>query len=207
MSGTGKAANGDGGRAMTGQKMRYDFLLRLFKARLTRVEAKMILYLCMNQNCEGQLMGLQYKNVSDEVRISYDSFYRVLKSLQEKGLITYMHYYIDKTWNYDVTVIGNDLFEGDYNGYMELGNWIKSDQFKNLKANEMLLVIKLLHLCKINKGSFTIKREVFMQTCMEEIGVHETVIVKYRRTLFQYFDIQKEGYKYIISPKGTKAYE
>lgn len=189
-------------------KIKYDFLMRLYAAKLSKAELNTVLYLCIHQDNQGSVTGVHYQDVIKE--ISYkdskkkcpQTFYNVLRSLQEKGIISCVHN--KEAGDYDVMLTGNDFSDGDYScGYISLRKMFISRRcFKKLKANEVLLILKLLYLCQSNRGKFVIGREKFLQTYMDKLGVKKRAVERYLHMLRYYFTVRLENKKYIFVPKN-----
>lgn len=183
-------------------KLKYDFLMQIYEANPTKGELNTILYLCKHQDEQGKIIGVHYRNVVKEVDFCNQSFYRIIPSLEDKGLISYVHH--KDTGDYDITLNGNDFSDGDYScGYISLRRMVfNTGKFKRLKANEMLLVLRLLYLCQSNGGRFVIGRNTFIETYMDKLGVKKRAIEKYLHVLRQYFDVRLDRKLYTFIPKN-----
>ena len=182
-------------------KLKHSLLLKLFKQKLTKEELNTVWFLCMHQDQSGLIIGVHYKMVAEFIDCCAQTFYNVLKSLQEKGIISVTQ---KETGDYDIYLIGNDFSDGDFTcGYINLRKkFFKSKVFMQLKANEMLLVMELLYRCGCHGGMFKIGRSTFIKNFMEEFGVTARTIERYLHMIRHYFRITLKGKNYIFVPKA-----
>lgn len=181
-------------------KLKYDVFKKLINVGVTHAELSFILYMCMNQDTDGIVTGVYYKDTMIESGISHETFYNVLESLKAKGVISFVRTLSD---DYDITVMGNDFSDGDYSkGYLSLRKKVfRSPSFKKLKVNEQLLIMDLLCICQSNHGKYKIGVDKYIQNYMNIFHVSSRTIRKYLRAVKKFFEVSRDQGIYTIIPK------
>ena len=90
-------------------KIKYSLLDRL--CNLTNKEVDFLLYVAHYQDDYGRIRGIYYRDVCQACDMCKQTFYDVLRSLQQKGVITYVR--ADR--DYNITILDNDFsYKGSY---------------------------------------------------------------------------------------------
>lgn len=179
------------------QKIKNSVLDRLMKADLSRAELDFILHISHYQDNYGKVTGLYYRDVCKAIGVSYQTFYDVLHSLVQKGIITCeKEYYGD--WN--VTILDNS-FENGFEGYISTGDDLfGSSSFQACKPEEKLLAMEFLKIAKNpnNGGKYRIGKETFFKKYCAVLKVSGRVLARYLKKLKTFFSIGiKDGIYYI----------
>lgn len=175
-------------------KLKNSYIDRMVEAGLSSREVDFILYIANYQDVYGTVFSVYYKDVCQAINISYQKFYDILASLQEKKLITW-----EKQHRTDicVTLVGNDFSDKNFKaGYLKVAATdFMCDSFRELKAGSKLL---FLYLKRFTEG-----KHMFVQNFYEEFCRRFNVV---RKTLQEYIHELKEKKLLFISKKRNKAY-
>lgn len=176
-------------------KIKYSLLRQWCKSKLTNKELTFLLFIAryQDQDGSGQVKGIYYKDIMEKCNMCQRTFYLVLPSLKQKGLIDYKR----KKNDYDITILNNDFtYEGSLKeGYInvnkkifdsEKGNKL-SEKFNKLRVNEKLLLLLLMRNTHVNKGQYKIGRKTFYDEYTEILGVTEKVLRSYLHSLKSIF--------------------
>ena len=129
-------------------KLKNSYIDRMVEAGLSSREVDFILYIANYQDIYGTVFSVYYKDVCQAINISYQKFYDILASLQEKKLITW-----EKQHRTDicVTLVGNDFSDKNFKaGYLKVAATdFMCDSFRELKAGSKLLFLYLKRFTKI----------------------------------------------------------
>lgn len=145
---------------------------------LSSNEISFLLYIARYQDESGKVVGVYYKDVCENIYVSIQTFYTVLHSLRDKGLITYTkNHYTD----YDITILDNDFSKKNAkNSYFVVTNRLFSlPEFHALKAGEKLLAIYIYRYYTTNKTSYQIHRAKFLDKWTKLLKVSSRVIKGY----------------------------
>lgn len=183
------------------QRISNDNVDRMIKAKLTKCEMNLILFLSFYQDEYGRIYGVHYKDVSDKTGMSYQEFYNAKKSLEEKGFIRCEK---SNRIDHDITILNNAFLtrEDDKKGYINTShNIFHTKEFYQMKAGAMLLAMKLMKNTYDERGYFLIGVKKFYEKYTQIFGVTKRVLRNYLKQLKEFFSIGiKEG-KYYIEPK------
>ena len=128
----------------------------------TSKEIDVILFLASMQNQYGEVVGITYHQVCQEIDICRSYFYKTLYQLEEYGIIRISYLNEDYgTWK--VTLQQNEFRSAaDYKkGYFKVNRKVLfSDCFRNLNRTEKVILLKLLFMQE-KKGH---KFKIFMET-------------------------------------------
>jgi len=171
------------------------------KAHLTKAEVDFIIHISHYQDNRGRVTGLYYKDVCSSLDISFQTFYDVIRSLEDKQLIRVnKEYYGD----WDITIQGNSFEDGKYDeGYISTGDDIFFDlDFKKLKVGEKLLLLQFLKITKNDKngGKYRIGLSLFQDKYCKLLDVTIRVLQRYLYTLKRFFSIGISKGQYFIRP-------
>lgn len=158
------------------QKVSIEVLEKLIQQGATSKEIDFFLYVARYQNEYGTAEGIYYRDLCEDVGISYQGFYDCKQSLEEKGIISCekRSYY-----DHDITILDNS-FAGKENfgrGYVSLHNdMVRSEEYRKLPAPAKLMALYLLREWQINKkksrsDSYKMGRDKFFEKFARPSGV------------------------------------
>ncbi len=149
-------------------KLRYDIIKRISgDFTITNDEFNMIIFLAKVCDDWGEVQALYYKYYIETMDISKSQFYKIKKSLEQKGYISCSKKYIEDidiclNWNSFEEYVNDDV-SGDENGlvakivykdYMNLNREMFEfgSDFYNLKVNEKKILLELIKQSDNNKA-------------------------------------------------------
>lgn len=177
-------------------KIKYSLLDRL--CNLTNKEVDFLLYVAHYQDDYGRIRGIYYRDVCQACDMCKQTFYDVLRSLQQKGVIAYER--ADR--DYNITILDNDFsYKGSYEeGYINVSRSVfDTDKFNRLRAKEKILVLHLMKVTHENAKSFQIRAENFYRKYTELLGVTKKVLRGYLHSMRSFFSVGKKDGKYFIT--------
>ncbi len=183
------------------QKLKNSVIDAMIKLHMTKAEVDFVLELSHHQDDTGTVYGVYYKDVCKAINISYETFYVVLRSLEQKQLIKYeKNYYGD----WDICIVNNDFSQGSYEeGYISTGHDLFYNKtFKTMKANEKLLAMQLLKIVGAGKR-YHVGIEHFYEKYCELLGVAKRTLALYLHSLKSFFKMEKREGNYWITAQGT----
>ena len=193
------------------QKLSVYVLERMIKAKLTSKEVDFILCVARYQSEYGISAGMYYKDLCEEIDLSYQGFYDCKKSLEKKGIITCVK---NSYYDYDITILDNS-FVGKENfgrGYVSLHNkMVRSKEFMQLKANSKLMALWLMREWQIYKSksgesSYPMLKENFLKKFKELMGITSRMARSYLGMLKPFMNIYLEdGRKYYFTFKENEV--
>jgi len=166
---------------------------------LTNREMDFLLYVARHQDPEGNIIGVYYDDVCKQADMCKQTFYSCLKSLQDKGLITYTK---NTDIDYDLKILNNDFsYKESYKeGYINLNRKVfRRGRFKKLKANEKWLLLEFLKITHSAGGSHQIGTKNFYEKYEEILNVSTRVLRYYLHSLKFFFHIGIKDKKYFIT--------
>lgn len=213
----------------------------MIEQKATKKEWTFVIWLSHFQDEYGQIKGVNYNDMfckyvneklitfpsvpvaskvdKDKKLMSPQTFYDVLISLQEKGVLRVeKNHYGD----YDITILNNRFNDKDYgkdNGYISTAhNIFYSENFFSLSANEMILVMQVFNNCNITgkntgKKQHYIGKNKFIEKykrnliCFKGTGeITDRTLKRYIRSLKQFFDIKIHKGNYYFTMKDFSFY-
>ncbi len=182
------------------RKIRKKVLNSFCAAGLTRKEQDLFLYLCRYQNVQGNVAGVFYKDVCDQMEMTPQSFYTSLRKLQKSGMIhvespEYRKLRNAVDWN--IAVLNNDcsnykivLQDG---GYLSLADgFYASPDFWALKAGAKAVAMQICTWCRSSKvGKYVIGSANFLKKFAEQLGVGIRTVRRYLESLKKLFVISR----------------
>lgn len=191
------------------QKLSLDILEKMMAANLSKNEVNILLYIARFQDDFGKIQGVHYKEICEELNISFQGFYDVLRSLEKKEIIRCeKKNYYDK----DITICDNN-FVGKENygrGYVSLYcGMLRSKEFAELKAGPKLMALWLMREWRIHKkkaktDSYKIGKEKFIKKFEKLMGITARTARAYLGELKPFMDIYLEnGKNYFLTFKGS----
>lgn len=200
------------------QKIKNHIIDKMIEMKLTSNEIDFMICISRYQNENGKVLGVHYKKVCEEMKMSYQSFYDVKGSLCEKGLITCRK---SNLIDHDITIVGNQF---GYNaeekrqaGYINTAHDLFSNsKYLALRAGAKLLAIELLRMSyfgnKETRGQFHIGTKRFYEKYEKIFQVSKRVLRSYLMDLKDFFSIGIVDRMYYVRPKvlvykkpGTKS--
>lgn len=186
------------------QKLKNSIVDKMVAAHLTSNEIDFLIYVSRFQNDNGCVSGIHYKEVCEAMNISYQGFYDVKSSLEEKGFIKSEK---SNRIDHDITILNNE-FKGQEDcseGYINTNhNIFYMDEFFALKAGAKLLAMHMMKVTFSGKGSFQIGVEKFYDEktgYQKRFGVSKRVMRMYLMQIKEFFSIGIRDRKYFITPK------
>ena len=177
-------------------KIKYSLLDRL--CNLTNKEVDFLLYIAHYQDDYGRIRGIYYRDVCRACDMCKQTFYDVLRSLQQKSIITYVR----ADQDYNITILDNDFsYKGSYEeGYINVSRSVfDGERFNQLRAKEKILVLQLMKVTHENAKSFQIRTENFYRKYTELLGVTKKVLRGYLHSMRSFFSVGKKDGKYFIT--------
>lgn len=177
-------------------KIKYTLLNSL--TALTNKEVDILLYVAHYQDDYGNIRGIYYRDVCKACGLCKQSFYDALRSLQTKGIITYVRNHND----YDITILNNDFsYDGAYSdGYVNVSRQVfDTGNFADLRAKEKVLMILLMKVTHENGKSYQIGREKFYEKYMSLLGVTKRILRGYLHSMRSFFSVGFKDGKYYIT--------
>lgn len=175
------------------QKLKNVIVDRMMKLHLTKSEVDFILELAHYQDLKGRIYGVYYKKICKAIDISYETYYVILNSLAEKGLIEMER---GEYGDYDVTILDNDFsYEGAMKeGYVDVGQhqMFYDTEFNSLKAGEKLLALQVLKIMGPNKR-YSISVENFLEKYVRLLQVTKRTIRGYLARIKQFFTFTRKN--------------
>lgn len=186
------------------QKLKNSIVDKMIAAHLTSNEIDFLIYVSRFQNANGCVSGIHYKEVCEAMNISYQGFYDVKSSLEEKGFIKSEK---SNRIDHDITILNNQ-FKGQEDcseGYINTNhNIFYMDEFFALKAGAKLLAMYMMKVTFSGKGSFQIGVETFYDEktgYQKRFGVSKRVMRMYLMQIKEFFSVGIKNKKYFITPK------
>lgn len=184
------------------QKLKNSIIAKMIEARLTNKEIDFLIYVSRFQNDDGVVPGVYYKEVCENMHMSFQGFYDVKNTLIRKGFIRSEK---NSPTDHDITILDNAfLTENDMKaGYVNTNhNIFFHEKFAGLKAGAKLLAMELMKLSYAGTGECRIGTEKFYKKYTQLFGVSKRVMRIYLMQLKIFFSIGiKEGI-YYIRPKN-----
>lgn len=186
-------------------KIKYALLKKWCEKKLTNKEIIFLLHIARFQDDFGRVFGIYYRDVCNECRMSIQTFYDVLYSLNNKGIITYNRVRDD----YDIVILENDMsYNGAYQeGYVNVSRKIFiEEKFRKLRANEKLLLLLFMSATHEDRRIHQIGISKFYKNYTSLLGVTKNILRTYLHSLKAFFGIWRKDGKYFIAfqPKKFK---
>jgi hypothetical protein len=179
-------------------KIKYSLVPKWCNSGLTNKEIDFLLHISQFQDGRGRIMGIYYRDVCDACDMCKQTFYKCLRSLKKKGIITYSRVNND----YDITILDNDFsYEGSYQeGYIKVSRKVfGDDHFKELRAGEKILLMLFMKVTHENAKSYQIGTKKFYEKYTKLLDVTKNVLLSYLRSLKSFFSIAIINGKYFIT--------
>lgn len=183
------------------QKLKNSIVEDMIAKKLTSKEIDFLLYISRFQDDNGRVDGVHYREVCENMHMSYQGFYDVKQSLTVKGLISCGK---SSRIDHDITILGNTFpsQEEFKKGYINTNHCIFfNEAFYKLKAGAKLLAMKLMERIRDDWGLYHIGTGKFLEEYHEMFGVSVRVMRGYLMALKEFFLIRIKDGQYYISPK------
>ena len=169
----------------------------MLQSHLTNKEVTFMQEIAKYQDDKGRVIGVYYRNIIEKCEICKQTFYNVKVSLEKKGLIACE----ERDGDYDIMILNNDFSypESYKEGYVKLSRKaFDTKKYKNLKANEKLLLLHFLTITHENSGIYRKNLIEFNNKYMNLLGVTKRVLTGYLYSLKSFFSIFKKDGKSFI---------
>lgn len=194
------------------QKLSYEVIEKLIQQNATSSQIDGIIYMSRYQDNAGNVKGVYYKDVAEQMCMSNQQFYNMKASLVEKGIISAEK---NNYYDHDVTILDNDYSDPKLNlkdkPYVNTNhNIFYTEEFREMKAGAKLMILRLMYLTRMNKASNInpYKRivEEFFKDMTELLNVSKRVIRSYLTEIKEFFSVGIVKGVYYITPKN-KVYK
>lgn len=185
---------------------------QLEKNNVTANEIDLLISLSLRQDPRGKVEGIHYKDMQLEIGFkSEQTFYNILRGLEEKGYIK-INYYVNSCF-WEITILENIFMnkEDDQKGYFNINRaFLYTPEFKKLKANEKKICIKLaITYQESNCEKYGLK--IYPKTIANWIGIKTVSLVyRYLDNIAQFFPFSftagKEGTLIHFLPNNLKPF-
>ena len=180
------------------QKIKNAIVKKLIDCDASDAELRFLFYIAQYQDNRGNIIGVHYKTICDEIGFSAQTFYNVLSSLQEKNIICF---HKNSEIDYDITIC-NNVFETKQDlkdGYISLRKIVFfHPRFNSLKAKEKLLFIKLFNILQSRGGSWAIGCNTFYEEYSAMFHVTPKVLRGYLKSIRTLLSAKRHNFKYIF---------
>lgn len=188
------------------QKLSNTIIDKMITMQLTSAEVNYMIFISRFQDDNGRVRGVYYRELCQEMDMSYQTFYNVKESLVKKGFITC---HKENKIDHDITIV-NNIFKdkADINkGYVNTNHKIFYDKnFLKLKAGAKLLAMEIIRMSYAGKGQFKIGKQNFYDKYTKMFQVSKRVIRTYLMSLKEFFSIGIVLGNYYMRPKSQKVY-
>lgn len=186
------------------RKISYKVFQKMIEARLSSLEIDFLLTIAKCQSESGRVTGVYYRDICEEIECSYQQFYNLLRSLAQKGIISYKK---ASYYDYDITILDNSLSctEERRQGYINLSKAMYCKDFQKLRAGSKVLAMELLRrqeiqFKKLQKPSLCFKKSTLYERFCSLLGVTKRVLLYYLQELRAFFSIGVKDGKFYITP-------
>lgn len=136
------------------QKIKRELYDKIIQSNLSKLEISLLFYLAKRCDAHGEVKGIYYAEVSEEIGCYVATFYDIRNSLLEKGFITCTK---NNSADIDMTLIGNSFMDEngqeEYKNYIDINIAIFQDQnFFKLKAGAIKVAMELIKRVAAQEG-------------------------------------------------------
>lgn len=191
------------------QKLKYSLVEKLIAAKVTNMELLFIISIGQFQNERGEVIGVYYRKICDMMNCSVQTYYNVLRSLQEKRIIEVTK----KTESdCDILIQDNSFEDGNFKcGYVSLRRiMFRTTLFAKSKVNEKLMLMDLLMVLSSNRGRWQVNKHWLYQRYQSMLGVSRHTVRRYlntiRRCMEQIVKVSRNGdvYTFVLQLGGER---
>lgn len=181
------------------QKLKNSILDHMIDAKLTSKEIDFLIFISRFQDDTGRVCGVHYRELCEEMHMSYQTFYNVKESLEEKNFIRSIK--TDRI-DHDIIILNNRNEDCIENGYINTNHhMLFCEEFYRMKAGAKLLAMQLMKITYAGKGYFAIGVRKFYDGYPARFGVSRRVMRSWLMSLKLFFSIGIKDAKYFIEPK------
>ena len=174
--------------------------------QLSSAEVDFIIYLSRYQDDYGTVSGVYYKELCEKMDMSYQTFYNVKRSLEEKGFIRSEK---RNKQDHDITIVGNVFasMEEMKQGYVNTNTKMFYDKaFFDMKAGAKLLAMKMMRMAKkTGLGKYIKNTKEFLAEYTTLFGVKDDIMRIYLNQIREFFSILIRKRNYHIRPKEKRT--
>ena len=145
-------------------KLKYKLIDKL--AGLSRKELDFLLYIVRFQDETGKVEGVYYKDVCWHTGMCKQTFYNILSSLSQKGIIRFERICSEENQDYNILILDNDFsyLESYREGYVSLNRKLfRRLAWRQLKAREKYMLLDLMRYTCTGQKRFTVTRKDFFE--------------------------------------------
>jgi len=189
------------------QKLSKQVLDKMIERHVTGKEIDYLLETSRHQDNFGRVKGVYYKEVAEQMGLSYMQFYNVQKSLVEKGII---HVEKNNYHDYDITILDNAYPNPEEDvkkkPYVNTNHDVfYTEEFRKMKPGAKLLTMYLMYVTRMNEtnrfNSFKIGVQKLFEKFTGMLEVSKRVIRVYLTQIREFFSIGIVEGLYYITPK------
>ncbi len=193
------------------RKLKAEVIHNLIAAHPTSKEVDFIVWISRYQDSAGLVRGVYYKSVCEELQISPQTFYNVLRGLEVKGVIEVSK---DNTYSgdWDIRIIDNDYSKEPVrrgqkaDNYLDMGKEIfYNREFFQMKAKEKLMTMLYIMIAGAGSPNYHIGTQHFVQKYTAMLAVKRRALQNYLKSIRKFFAIGMKGREYWISPLRRKT--
>lgn len=185
------------------RKLKNEIFSKLHNEHLTGTDISVFLEIAMYQDDYGNVQGVYYKDITELLGISNQTYYNSLERLSEAGLISVeKNNYFDR----DIKILNNSFNKATYKknnteGYVSLSAELySSESFRKLRAGAKLLAMHCILFYQRNSRTYQIATDKFIDKYTRLLNVTRRVIISYLKDLKKFFSIGIKDGKYFITP-------
>ncbi len=188
------------------RKLKAQVIHNLIAAHPTSKEVDFIVWLSRYQNDAGMVRGIYYKSVCQELQISPQSFYNVIRSLASKNIIE-----VSKEDSYsgdwDISIKDNDYSHDELrigksaDNYLDMGKDVfYNRKFFRMKANEKLMTMLYIVISGAGSPNYHIGTQNFFDKYTTLFAVKKRALQNYLKSIRKFFSIGIKDRQYWIRP-------
>ncbi|MBO5094450.1 MAG: hypothetical protein J6C33_08855 [Lachnospiraceae bacterium] len=193
------------------RKLKAEIIDKLIEVRATGSEVDFLIWLSHYQNDAGFVRGVYYRNTTEDLHISFQTFYNAMRGLERKGIISVTK---DELYrgDWDIRILNNDFSDqelrqgGHAENYLNTGlSVFYSREFFDMKANEKLMTMLYIKIAGAGSPNYHIGTEKFFEKYTEIFGVKKRALQNYLTGIKRFFSIGIKKREYWINPLRKKV--
>lgn len=143
---------------------------------LSRIDIKLLFWLFERQDEKGNVIGVYYKQIEDDLHISIPSFYNSIKRLEQRKK-PYIRTKKSDNSDIDFYIIGNDFTSG-YKGYVDINviRFFNNPKVFKLKSGAFRFAMHLIKRLAANTNEKRKKHKGETDLCLNENVLPEPLI-------------------------------
>lgn len=194
------------------RKLKAEIIDKLIEVKATGAEIDFLIWLSRHQNDAGLVRGVYYKNVAEDMQLSYQTFYNVMRSLERKEIISVTKDDIYRG-DWDIRILDNDFSDQELQPGVRTENYLNtglqvfySREFFGMKANEKLMTMLYIKIAGAGSPNYHIGVENFFEKYTRLFGIKKRTLQNYLTGIRKFFAIGIKGRQYWINPLRKKVY-